>query len=291
MRETSDSTLTTWQKDRRAFIEHRVYWHGSIGLGDLMSVIGISRAQASKDLNAYIADHPDHLFYDKTERTYVIGPAFSAHYLPVDPAEYLASLAALAEGAPIARSEWIMDQPDILRLSIPARGLNSDIVRAVVLGITQKRRLNITYQSMSSETPAQRSIVPHAIAHDGFRWHARALCERDQVFKDFVISRMLEASLGHVVKAPLDADADWLETITLCLAPHPGLSDSQRRVIELDYGMTNGLAELTVRKCLLYYNLKRLGLDTPATDRAPRDQQIVLANASEVFAALGREAP
>lgn len=291
MRETSDSTLTTWQKDRRAFIEHRVYWHGSVGLGDLMSVMEISRAQASKDINAYIADHPEHLFYDKSERTYVIGSAFSAHYLPIDPAEHLSSLAALAEGAPIARSDWIVDQPDILRLSIPARGLNSDIVRAVVLGITQKRRLNITYQSMSSKAPTQRGIVPHAIAHDGFRWHARAFCEKDQIFKDFVISRMLEASLGEVVTASLGADADWVETITLRLAPHPGLSEGQKRVIELDYGMTAGVAELAVRKCLLYYNLKRLGLDTPAADRAPRDQQIVLANADEVFAVLGREAP
>ena len=40
--------LTQWQRDRLAFIEHRLYWHGSIGPADLMEVMGISRAQASK---------------------------------------------------------------------------------------------------------------------------------------------------------------------------------------------------------------------------------------------------
>lgn len=36
--------LTRWQRDRRAFIEHRIFWHGSIGLADLMDVMEISRA-------------------------------------------------------------------------------------------------------------------------------------------------------------------------------------------------------------------------------------------------------
>ncbi|WP_094023242.1 hypothetical protein [Maliponia aquimaris] len=58
--------MTRWQRDRCGFIEHPIFWHGSIGLADLMEVMGISRAQASKDLNGYIADHPDHLFYDNS---------------------------------------------------------------------------------------------------------------------------------------------------------------------------------------------------------------------------------
>ena len=81
--------LTRWQRDRRAFIEHRIFWHGSIGLADLMSVMEISRAQASKDLNGYITDHPEHLFYDKSARTYVIGKKFEPHYLTIDPAPIL----------------------------------------------------------------------------------------------------------------------------------------------------------------------------------------------------------
>ena len=71
--------MTRWQRDRRAFIEHRIYWHGSIGLADLMEVMEISRAQASKDLNGYIADHPDPLHYDKSARTYVMGRAVGCH--------------------------------------------------------------------------------------------------------------------------------------------------------------------------------------------------------------------
>lgn len=281
--------LTRWQRDRRAFIEHRIFWHGSIGLADLMSVMEISRAQASKDLNGYIADHPEHLFYDKSARTYVMGEGFDAHYLSIDPAEYLADLAAVAQGAQVPKSDWIVDHPSILTPTVPARGLGATTVRNVLMACAQGRRLSVTYQSMSSPKPIERDIAPHGVAHDGFRWHARAYCFRDGIFKDFVLSRILTSQISGTSEIDAQLDTDWVEPITLQIAAHPALSDNQRRVVELDYGMTNGTAEVVVRKCLLFYNLKRLGLDTDPEARAPQDQHIVLVNRSEVQAALGRQ--
>ena len=71
-------------------------------------------------------------------------------------------------------------------------------------------------------------------------------------------------------------DADWNELITLEIGPHPELSESQKRIIALDYGMRGGRAQIQVRKALRYYALRRLGLDTPLEARRPQDQQIVL---------------
>ncbi|MCV2893711.1 WYL domain-containing protein [Lentibacter sp. XHP0401] len=277
-----------WQRERREFIEHRIFWHGSIGLADLLDVMEISRAQASKDLNGYIADHPGHLFYDKSARTYVMGEDFEAHYLSIDPAEYLADLAAVAQGAQVPKSDWIIDHPSILTPTIPARGLEPTTVRNVLLACAQRRQLSITYQSMSSPEPTERGIAPHGLAHDGFRWHARAYCFRDGVFKDFVLSRMLTSNLSGASEIDPALDTDWVDTITLQIAAHPALSDNQRRVVELDYGMIDGIAEVVVRKCLLFYNLKRLGLDTDPDARRPQDQHIVLINAPEVQSALER---
>lgn len=111
----TQNQLTRWQRNRRAFLEHRIFWHGSLGLADLMSVMEISRAQASKDINAYIADHPDHLYYDKSARTYVMGSAFTPHYLAVDAADHLESLVEISKGVPIANADWIVDRPDAPR--------------------------------------------------------------------------------------------------------------------------------------------------------------------------------
>ena len=47
--------------------------------------------------------------------------------------------------------------------------------------------------------------------------------------------------------------------------------------------MRSGKAKIPVRKALLYYALKRLGLDTDPTARRPADQQIVLLNRGKVL--------
>jgi hypothetical protein len=62
------------------------------------------------------------------------------------------------------------------------------------------------------------------------------------------------------------------------IGPHPELSNTQKQVIALDYGMKGGAAKISVRRALIYYTLKRLGLDTDPAARQPQDQQIVLLN-------------
>lgn len=47
--------------------------------------------------------------------------------------------------------------------------------------------------------------------------------------------------------------------------------------------MRSGKAKIKVRRALLYYALKRLGLDTDPAARAPQDQQIVLLNRKAIF--------
>ena len=284
--ENDSTNLTRWQQDRRAFIEHRVFWHGRVGLADLMNVMGLSRAQASKDLNSYINNHPGHIVYDKTAKTYVLGPKFKAQYAALDPSEYLDDLLSISRGAAVPAADWIVFQPDILGTAVPGRGLSPLTVRNVLLACEQGKTLSINYQSMSSPDPAQRLIAPHALAHDGFRWHARALCFKDQVFKDFVLGRILNSKLEENSDVDPKTDRDWHETVTLQIGPHPSLSANQQKIVELDYAMTDGVAGLEVRKCLLFYNLKRLGLDVAPSSRRPQDQHIVLVNDSEVRAAL-----
>ncbi len=109
---------------------------------------------------------------------------------------------------------------------IPARGAKPEITRAVLHAIEQGRALTITYQSMSSPDPSERSIATHALAHDGFHWHCRAFCLRDRVFQDFVLGRMLAADLGDTADVDPQSDADWTTDLTLTVAPNPALSEN-----------------------------------------------------------------
>jgi hypothetical protein len=273
-----------WSVEQRyEFIEFRLYWHGNINRGDLMSAFGISVQQASNDLAKYIEGRKSNLRYDKRLRTYLRGKNFKPRYLQPDAADYFSQLQAVEQGLVSESQSWIGFFPSYSAPPIPARGVNPEVLRDVLAAIREPAALQVTYQSMSRPAPSARWIEPHALAFDGFRWHARAFCQNDQVFKDFLLSRIVEVGDQGPVTAEPSADEAWHTEVVLEIGPHPDLSDNQRRAIEMDYGMEEGRAQIAVRRALLFYALKRLGLDTDPAARRPQDQQIVLLNRDEVI--------
>jgi predicted DNA-binding transcriptional regulator YafY len=135
---------------------------------------------------------------------------------------------------------------------------------------------------MSRPRPVRRVIEPHAVAFDGFRWHARAFDLETEEFRDFVLGRISKARVGAAASNNGAGDHDWQMMVDLVIAPHPALSESQARAIALDYGIVKGSTRLSVRRALLFYALKRLGLDEDHSTRPPNVQQIVLLNRAEV---------
>jgi hypothetical protein len=72
------------------------------------------------------------------------------------------------------------------------------------------------------------------------------------------------------------------------IMPHPSLTESQQKVVAKDYGMKDGKAVLSVRCSMLFYVLKRLGLQRDAEQEDPRTQHIVLTNKGHVEEARKR---
>jgi len=280
----NDKSELRWGVAQRLeFIEFRLFWEGRVNRSDLMEQFGLSVNQASADLNRYIGFVPDNMVYDKSARTYVRGPEYAPHFLKPDASRYLTQLRSLADGIMDGDDTWIAELPSYDAAPTPARGVSPITLRSVVGAIRRSEAIEVKYQSLSRPEPSWRWIAPHAIGFDGFRWHTRAFCQTDEVFKDFLLSRILETR-GVMANEVTDVtDADWLEYVTLEIGPHPDLSETQAKVIALDYGMRGGKAKIKVRRALLYYALKRLGLDTDPNARKPQDQQIVLVNAAEVI--------
>lgn len=260
------------------FIEFRLFWEGHVNRGDLIDKFGISQNQASGDLNRYIALAPDNMIYDKSGKTYVRSSSFSPLFLKPDATQYLSQVRSVAEGIVGKEDAWIGNLPAFDAAPSPARGIDPVVLRSIVTAVRRQEAIHALYQSMSAPDPEWRWIAPHALAYDGFRWHARSYCEKSEEFRDFVISRIMEARQTRPPADPSASDSAWSEILELHIGPHPALSPNQKRVVELDYGMNNGQVTILVRQALLYYALKRLGLDTDPTARKPQDQQIVLLN-------------
>ena len=279
----AESELRWSVEQRLEFIEFRLFWEGHVNRSDLMDQFGVSVNQASTDLNRYIGVAPDNMVYDKSARTYIRGSNFEARFLEPNASRYLAQLRSLADGVLDREDSWIANLPPYASAPMPVRGVNPFTLRSVVGAIRRSEAIEVRYQSLSRPEPSWRWIAPHAIAFDGFRWHTRAFCFADNCFKDFLLSRMLKIRGSRDTETSAVDDNDWHSEVTLEIAPHPDLSDTQAKVIALDYGMRGGKAKIKVRRALLYYALKRLGLDTDPSVRKPHDQQIVLLNLAEVM--------
>jgi len=280
----NDKVELRWGVEQRLeFIEFRLFWEGHVNRSDLMEQFGVSVNQASTDLNRYIGFAPDNMVYDKSARTYVRGPDYAAKFLKPDASRYLAQLRSLADGILDSDDTWIAELPSYDAAPTPARGVNPVTLRSVVSAIRRSEAIEVKYQSLSRPEPSWRWIAPHAIGFDGFRWHTRAFCQAEDVFKDFLLSRMLGIRGSRGSAVPAEDDRDWNTQVTLEIGPHPALSETQAKVIALDYGMRGGKTKIKVRRALLYYALRRLGLDTDPGAREPQDQQIVLLNREAVY--------
>ena len=282
---SNDRSELRWGVEQRLeFIEFRLFWEGHVNRSDVMTQFGLSVNQASSDLSRYIGLAPHNMDYDRSLRTYVRQPGFKPVFDKLDTGRYLAQLRSVADGILDQDDCWIAGLPTYDSAPTPARGVDPATLRSVVDAIHRSEAIEVQYQSLSNPEPRWRWIAPHAIAFDGFRWHARAFCVTDEVFKDFLLSRIIEIRGSRTADVLAADDLDWHTFATLEIGPHPALSHTQAKVIALDYGMRGGKAEIRVRRALLYYALRRLGLDTDPAARKPQDQQIVLLNPEEIDA-------
>lgn len=271
--------ITRWGQGRRLeFVDFRLRWERRLNRADLTSFFGISVPQASIDIAKYAEMAPANLVYDRSAKLYVAGPTFTPLYPSTSsPSRFLNELLATEVGVLAPETSLVGWRPPLAVTPSPGRSLDASVLAGLLGAIRAKTGVRVLYQSMSRVEPLWRSLTPHALAHDGFRWHARAFCHERAEFRDFVIARILELEAAESSGPGAEADVDWATEVELVLVPHPKLAKAKRRAIELDYGMLGAEARLTCRKALLFYVLRHLGLDRAETD-SPEAAQVVLKN-------------
>jgi hypothetical protein len=278
-----------WSQDRRLeFIDFRLCWEGRLNRSDLVEFFSISIPQASLDIARYTAMAPANLQYDRRSRVYVATPEFRALFASSDSSRFLGDLLAQATEPHLTTAPFLRWVPPVASVPTPGRTFRSEVLTAVLSAMRSGSAVKVLYQSMSRPQPIWRSIAPHALAHDGFRWHIRAYCHTRQQFLDFVLARLLEVGEFEDAAASGEADEDWHTWVPMVLMPHPKLSPSHRRAIELDYGMQDGLVEFQCRKAFLFYALRHLRLDLEDAT-PPSAQQIALKNRQDILKIMAHQ--
>jgi len=268
---------------RYRLIETVAWWEGRLTTNHLMQSFGISRQQASKDINTYINEHaPKNLVYDRHLKGYVPAKAFKPRFIDDSASDYLRLLnhnherEAHIEGLALAYAHTEI-------LQVPDRSIRPEILRPLLRACREGLRLECEYVSLSSPIPETRLIAPHTLVFSGMRWHVRAFCEKNGDYRDFVLSRF-RGELEPLGKSDWtrEMDAGWSAQVVITIEPDSRLNQAQREIIETDYGMTKGQLVIPTRGALAQYVLQRYQLDPHKIQPRASAQQIVVANLDEL---------
>jgi predicted DNA-binding transcriptional regulator YafY len=268
---------------RYRFIETIALWEGRLTTRHLCDTFGIGRQQASKDINNYNREiGPDNLEYDKYIKGYKPTESFRPKLTEGLADEYLHLMARNNELSNVFDS-LPLSVANVEVLSVPVRDVRPDILRPIMQAARMQKRLEVDYVSIGNPNHEGRIIVPHTLVHTGLRWHVRAWCEKNQDYRDFVLSRFRDVpDIMDDSEHGVEGDTQWNTQVSIRITPDPRLSPEQQGVIERDYGMEKGVLEITTRGKLVPYALKQLHIDPKEMLEDPTAQQIIVENLEEV---------
>jgi len=268
---------------RYRFIECIALWEGRLTTRHLVETFGIGRQQASKDINLYNREvAPGNLRYDKFLKGYEPDVGFQPKVTLGRAEEYLQLLANRSE---LHRtfSSVALPQGHTEVLEPPVRPVSPGLLRPLLQAAREQQRIEVDYVSLNNPDREGRIIAPHTLVWTGLRWHVRGWCEKNQGFRDFVLSRFRgEPELLGPSSQHDDQDTDWHTHVAIRLEPDPRLSPDQRQVVATDYGMQDGHLTLPVRARLATYLLQLLNIQTGDPQPDPRAQQVIIANRAEI---------
>jgi predicted DNA-binding transcriptional regulator YafY len=284
MKRKQDIKQVRWDLALRyRLIETVAWWEGRLTTVHLIQSFGISRQQASKDINTYITEHaPKNLTYDKQLKGYVPSKQFKPLFIDDSASAYLHLLNQThsrvqhVEGLALAYAHTMV-------LEVPDRTIRPEILRPLLKACREHLRLEVEYVSLASPEPETRLIAPHTLVYTGMRWHVRAYCEKNRKYRDFVLSRLRgEPDVLGVTENVIDDDEDWTTEVEVIIEPDSRLKLAQKAIIEVDFGMQDSQLVIPTRRALVKYVLQRFHIDPNKMEPRAVAQQIVVKNLDEL---------
>lgn len=233
---------------RMVHIEKVAYWRGRVGRADLMDTYDLSAAQASSDFGRYLELNPDSMRYDLRRRRYFWVPGAKPILHVPDFDRAAEELLDMERGEEVAEKR-------VLKMGYPLRPVDPEIERAIMRAILLGMKLTVVYGTLGDGGTEPRELSPTGLGHDGFRWHFRAYCHKNNDYRDFVLGRVKSIEKeeeNEGFEAP--PDKAWSKRVIVRAKINPQLPDEKRAVLQEDFALNrNGVLEWPVREALAHY--------------------------------------
>lgn len=264
---------------RYRLIEIVALWEGKLNANHLRDYFGIGRQQASKDINEYCDNiGPGNLTYNLSLKGYEPTEGFKPVITSGVVDEYL-QLVSRNNDLVNTFNDLSLGFNRTFKVPLPDFKVRPEVLRVIIRACRKNERIEVDYRSVNAPNKEGRIIAPHSIVHAGLRWHVRAFCEKNQDFRDFVLTRFYETPelVSKAVQSAND-DTSWNTLVNVCFKPDERLSNEQKHVVATDYGMTDQRLLVQIRGALVPYLLQSMRIDVHTIASDPRAQQIVIEN-------------
>jgi predicted DNA-binding transcriptional regulator YafY len=268
---------------RYRLIEIIALWEGRLTTNSLIKAFGIGRQQASKDINSYIREiSSDNLEYDKQLKGYKPTEKYTPVLTQGIVDEYLHMLNSRRDL--VSHFSFLDIKQTNTEVIYPVNlAVKPLFIRPIIKACREQKRIEIQYSSLTTPEIEDRVIAPHTLVYSGYRWHVRAFCEKNQAYRDFVLSRIKDIQEPFSdSENTINEDISWDTMISLSIMPDPRLKPFQIQVIAQDYGMINNKLMIKTRAALADYYLQFLRIDNDISFADPLKQQLVLENRDEI---------
>jgi predicted DNA-binding transcriptional regulator YafY len=241
-------TQHSWQQMKRfEYIEWQLLWERRLNAKPLMAYFGISRHQATKDVQSYVELAPQNIqAYDPKLKYYIPSAGFKPIFAKESPDDFVESRGGL--GADSASF--------IERIHPVGRCVKPGVLPIVMECVDTASALDIVYASARSPSGKARRIWPRALAYAANRLHIRAFCEENHEYRDFNVSRILDTPRIVSVPLPVSTDVAWELMLELVLMPNENLTQDGQNLITAEFNLKEGRELIRIRAALLQYFLQ-----------------------------------
>ncbi|PKQ73658.1 WYL domain-containing protein [Aeromonas sobria] len=238
------------QLQRLKYIDLCAYVLGYVNRNVIMNRFDVKQVCATKDINAYQEKTGANLVYDHAMKCYRPVDWFS----PLFEHDVVDALELMNDG-----KQSIFCEPRFANNSYsyaiksvqPLLKNLHNVFRALSLG----KKVEIDYVSLKTGS-SNRLIAPHSLIRTGCFTYVRAFDHQSGEFRSFKLNRIINSKIIDITPLKNEiraADKDWQSEVTLIIKVNDGVE--HKEAIEFDYGLVNGVLEVSVKKALIMFFL------------------------------------
>lgn len=246
------------QLERLKFIDLCAYILGYVNRSLLINAFDIKEVYATSDIKEYQKESLSQLAYNTSLKTYEPVSWFE----PIYEHSLQDALMLISEGE--QKKICIPGYSNSNNLtSIVGVEPKLEIIAPVLRALSRGVKVEIEYVSTSSGQ-SNRLIAPHSLITAGNFKYVRAFDHKSGEFRVFKLNRIITAKItrwGIEPKMQKNSDKEWNETVTLVLRANSNIRHKES--IEFDYGIENGVLEVSIKKALLPFFIMDWNLAEP----------------------------